>query len=1067
MSSDLGLDPSDPLNLLLHNTAQNGPSSSAIGDTPSQSENTALSDWSQLTALWNNSEPDNSAMKPIYSDMLQCQGSSSTEHFAELSMNMDIHSFGIEPNMLHFDDPSGYQQPFNDIHYPYFPTSPGDVLSNQFPFSFQAALDQIPPESLSSSSPSSISSRSPSISSGSPQPPSPDTRRLSVTSTPVTPKTQINSQTTTTSMPVSPPVPRTAQNTAEDLAQRVRQTAGVMLAVPMMAQLTSHATTGIPVPSTPVQAKLPIPRLPRHYSRSQVKVPSPGSSSYGGSSSADSTPPPSTPPPPPPASSVDRLVTTAPSGANVQLQAIAPQGGAVTSVSPASTSQAPCRPKTSHTTIERRYRTNLNARIQSLRMAVPALRVLEDRDSSDGKKIKRALKGGIVVQGVPGATGIVTPGEGGTVIDVIDERGYVDGVKIARKCSKANVLGKAVEYIKVLKRREHRLKAEQAGLKTLISGLVGGTALLREWEKEWKERFGGEERDELDADELANNEVEDEDSDEDDEDEEGETGRKRKRGKLALSGGSNGAGKRDKNSQPVAAQPTNGPGESAAPDAPVKRKRGRPRKAPLPVPPISTSSNIAPQRSPVTMDQDVNMLVTPQQQPYQNTGAHSQPQQYLLATFALFSFFNSPLTSSYPPSRQHGHHRAGVVLNPHPPLAYAPEIVAGLSGAAEHQAPHLGGTHNARSWGSSEYAQAFQLVVSVLVLFSMVMSWLRVGTIRGESRSWLFSILRAKSSVLETRPRSSDGHENSNWIKIGGQLILKESPTEPRTMSLYACMQVYRAVISISSAASIGDLCTLSLVLHGAGPSVVNALLRMRSRAVWDQAKMQCASLLRKPGKHVSVYERLVLETMDADEAASRISDVNVGQVGLDMSQAPSPLQALGGALVRDRMKKYLGSAFVKLVDGQTEDDKLALGDDDEEDRQRTFSAAAELGGRLAELGKMTGRLCQLIAGDSGRMVMVSPDLVESLASSNEDDEVASLILSLVLYQRVFHSREKGQWTMLSPPPSPGRAVRDPVFLLKKTLGSRVFEEGSVEGLEEARDSAVDLVVEIERMRRR
>ena len=37
------------------------------------------------------------------------------------------------------------------------------------------------------------------------------------------------------------------------------------------------------------------------------------------------------------------------------------------------------RPKTSHITIERRYRTNINARIQSLRMAVPALRVLEGR----------------------------------------------------------------------------------------------------------------------------------------------------------------------------------------------------------------------------------------------------------------------------------------------------------------------------------------------------------------------------------------------------------------------------------------------------------------------------------------------------------------------------------------------------------------------------------------------------------------------------------------------------------------------------------------------------------------
>lgn len=32
--------------------------------------------------------------------------------------------------------------------------------------------------------------------------------------------------------------------------------------------------------------------------------------------------------------------------------------------------------------------------------------------------------------------------------DVVDERGIVDGVKVARKISKANVLGKATEYIR-------------------------------------------------------------------------------------------------------------------------------------------------------------------------------------------------------------------------------------------------------------------------------------------------------------------------------------------------------------------------------------------------------------------------------------------------------------------------------------------------------------------------------------------------------------------------------------------------------------------------------------------
>lgn len=77
------------------------------------------------------------------------------------------------------------------------------------------------------------------------------------------------------------------------------------------------------------------------------------------------------------------------------------------------------RPKTSHTTIERRYRTNLNARILSLRHAVPALRVLE-KDEHQNPRFPE---------------------------DVVDARGFVDGVRVARKASKASILGKAAEYI--------------------------------------------------------------------------------------------------------------------------------------------------------------------------------------------------------------------------------------------------------------------------------------------------------------------------------------------------------------------------------------------------------------------------------------------------------------------------------------------------------------------------------------------------------------------------------------------------------------------------------------------
>ncbi|KAJ7715551.1 hypothetical protein B0H16DRAFT_1741877 [Mycena metata] len=103
----------------------------------------------------------------------------------------------------------------------------------------------------------------------------------------------------------------------------------------------------------------------------------------------------------------------------------------------------------------RRYRTNLNAHIQSLRQVVPALRIV-DRAA--------AIKAG---EPYPG-------GDASDPEDHIDARGF----KIARKCSKANVFGKAVKYIRMLKNPENRLTHELEGLKTVLRGLVGGMELL-------------------------------------------------------------------------------------------------------------------------------------------------------------------------------------------------------------------------------------------------------------------------------------------------------------------------------------------------------------------------------------------------------------------------------------------------------------------------------------------------------------------------------------------------------------------------------------------------------------
>jgi hypothetical protein len=329
-------------------------------------------------------------------------------------------------------------------------------------------------------------------------------------------------------------------------------------------------------------------------------------------------------------------------------------------------------------------------------MAVPALRVVEDREGKKKAPNKVLVSAEGVKLEVGVAQGVMGPGG---VIDVIDERGFVDGVKVARKCSKANVLGKAVEYIRVLKKRENRLKTEQAGLKSLVSGLVGGPALLREWEKEWKEIYGGAEKDEVDDEQEAD----DDDSDDEQDDGEDENGRKRKRGKTTAT-----STVKDKEKKTTAAEPS-------AP-APEKRKRGRPRK-------------IIPVASVPVFGQVQDGMDQPEAQ---NQGPVSQ---YLLATFALFSFFNSPLTSTSTSSTS-SHTHSGTVLNGPVEAGVAP-------------------------WGFQNYVQMFHLLVSVIVLISFMASWAGFGF----DGSSVLSLLRLRNVRKAKRTKAF-------WAKLGEQCVL-------------------------------------------------------------------------------------------------------------------------------------------------------------------------------------------------------------------------------------------------------------------------------------------------------
>ena len=411
-------------------------------------------------------------------------------------------------------------------------------------------------------------------------------------------------------------------NSHEELAQRVLQAVGAALNAPsntfnllagtLICSSGSHfvLTTSLAITG---QSKLHIPRPNKHASDTPV----PAQFSIGPQSTPESSPPSSS------------NLTTAGLG----------------------------RPKTGHTIIERRYRTNLNARITNLKQSVPALRVLEAR--LNGKD--------------------TSPN------DTVDERGFVDGVKVGRKMSKANILGKATEYIRfvsmlsypnlpsdalyrVLKRREARLKREQAGLKSLVSGLINGPALLEAWEVQWREMFGGEEKDEVE-DEPGSDEEDGEVEGEGEDDEE-DSGRAKKKARTVKTV------KSTKVSSVLPATPKAATVINTPVVLPEKRKRGRPRKIPLPTP--------APQAATTTP-----MSINPTSQSHQ---------QYLLAAFAFLSFFNSPYSSSSAPySRPHEH--TGSVLN-----HTITEIPSG--------------------YGWNDLTQAFHLLVSAALFFSIIIPWL-------------------------------------------------------------------------------------------------------------------------------------------------------------------------------------------------------------------------------------------------------------------------------------------------------------------------------------------------------
>ncbi|KAI8144952.1 hypothetical protein BJV82DRAFT_606870 [Fennellomyces sp. T-0311] len=128
--------------------------------------------------------------------------------------------------------------------------------------------------------------------------------------------------------------------------------------------------------------------------------------------------------------------------------------------------------KVAHNAIERRYRNNINDRIQDLKNVVPALyraKIKEKTGGHDGDDDSDEDSG---------------------------EQEIVEGVEVAKKLNKATILRKATEYILFLRQTNDLADRENQILQHIISQMPGGNQVLTQFLSE-KRQFQQSEQDRL------------------------------------------------------------------------------------------------------------------------------------------------------------------------------------------------------------------------------------------------------------------------------------------------------------------------------------------------------------------------------------------------------------------------------------------------------------------------------------------------------------------------------------------------------------------------------------------
>lgn len=604
-------------------------------------------------------------------------------------------------------------------------------------------------------------------------------------------------------------------------------------------------------------------------------------------------------------------------------------------------------------------------------------------------------------------------------------------------------------------------------------------------------KFGGPEKDEIDY-EGTEEGSDDEDGDGDGEDDGDTSERARKKPKIEAS-------KKEKRKIAPAAPILAGPGGEVPITSPgvvlEKRKRGRPRKIQPNVPPITPVPVL------LTDPSQPGIIVPP------SASQLVQPQQYLLAVFALFSFFNSPLTSTSQPASHH-HTYQGSVLS--------------------HATSPVFSTRPPIGWTYSDIIQVVHLLASLAIFASVVIPWIPVPrkayqsrfmrfmpfasliyqahaspsretpnlptppdspdvsdcgsepdsssteyTVRatkevsnpladalssrgaaGEfdnllsalnvSTGWL-GMVRRSVGAFQTQSGIETRHERRAWTRLAELIALSSEK-----ISISVRWQVYNylshrlgsAGTEAASETLVSDLCTLALLAQSL------PFAETRSQALWSRATGLAESV------DVSAYQRLVFSSMTVEGAMECLATSKP-------ILGSSPIALLASSLLRKRLHSHASSLFIHRVSRDPESNSQFPSTED----SRTWSATLSYG---RSLGGDIGLLCDALARvwQDGWFSPDNDDL--KVDAANED--ILALLRATVLYSQIFASQ-----FVPSPPPSPARKAggkeSEPVMHLRQALGSNVFEESgesNLDGfsLEDARDRAVDMIVNLQRERR-